>query len=262
MPISRPFATRSTTSWRSWAEVLSSDAVAALVEHLGYGFSEPGPLLLALTHRSWCSETGHAASNERLEFLGDAVLGLIVTDHLFSTHPEMPEGLLAKVRAAVVSEPTLAQVAAELGVGDALRLGKGEAASGGRGKASILSDAMEAIIGAVYVDGGIDAARKVVLGLFVDSIDAAAEDPGEGDFKSQLQELTARRFSAAPVYELGAEGPDHEKRFFAQVSVDGNVIGRGEGRSKKGSEQAAARAALIHLSTVTVPSHESGQQDA
>ena len=253
---------RSTTSWRSWAEVLSPDAVTGLVERLGYGFSEPGPLLLALTHRSWCSETGHSASNERLEFLGDAVLGLIVTDHLFTAHPEMPEGLLAKVRAAVVSEPTLAQVAADLGVGDALRLGKGEAASGGRSKASILSDAMEAIIGAVFVDGGIDAARDVVLRLFLGSIESAAEEPGDGDFKSQLQELTARQFASAPVYELGAEGPDHEKRFFACVSVGGNVIGEGEGRSKKVAEQAAARAALHHLSTVTVPNHESGQQDA
>ncbi|MEI7623783.1 MAG: ribonuclease III [Actinomycetes bacterium] len=253
---------RSTTSWRNWAEVLSPDAVTGLVERLGYGFSEPGPLLLALTHRSWCSETGHSASNERLEFLGDAVLGLIVTDHLFTAHPEMPEGLLAKVRAAVVSEPTLARVAADLGVGEALQLGKGEAASGGRAKASILSDAMEAIIGAVFVDGGIDAARDVVLSLFLGPIESAAEEPGDGDFKSQLQELTARRFASAPVYELGAEGPDHEKRFFARVSVDGNVIGEGEGRSKKVAEQAAAQAALQHLSTVTVPNHESGQQDA
>lgn len=249
-------------SWRSWAEVLSSDAVTALVDRLGHGFSEPGPLLLALTHRSWCSETGHPASNERLEFLGDAVLGVIVTDHLFTSHPEMPEGLLAKVRASVVSEPTLARVAADLGVGDALRLGKGEDASGGRAKASILSDAMEAIIGAVYVDGGIAAAREVVLGLFAGPIESAAEEPGDGDSKSQLQELTARRFSSAPVYELGAEGPDHEKRFFARVSIDGDVIGEGEGRSKKGAEQAAARAALDHLSTVTVPNHESGQHDA
>jgi ribonuclease-3 len=251
-----------TTSWQSWAEVLSSNAVTALVDRLGYGFSEPGPLLLALTHRSWCAETGHTASNERLEFLGDAVLGVIVTDHLFTSHPEMPEGLLAKVRSAVVSEPTLAKVAADLGVGPALRLGKGEDASGGRSKASILSDALEAIIGAVFVDGGIDAARQLVLGLFEAPIAAAAEEPGDGDFKSQLQELTAQRFSTAPVYELGAEGPDHEKRFFARVSVDGNVIGEGDGRSKKGAEQAAAQAALDHLLTVTVPNHESGQHDA
>jgi len=186
----------------------------------------------------------------------------VVTHYLFTTHPEMPEGLLAKVRSAVVSEPTLAKIAADLGVGEAVRLGKGEDASGGRSKASILSDAMEAIIGAVYVDGGIDAARDVVLSLFGASIAAAAEEPGDGDFKSQLQELTARRFAAAPVYELGAEGPDHEKRFSARVSIDGNVIGEGEGRSKKVAEQAAAQAALNYLSTVTVPNHESGQHDA
>jgi len=233
-----------------------------LVERLGYGFSDPGPLTLALTHRSWCYETGHTASNERLEFLGDAVLGVVVTDYLFTTHPEMPEGLLAKVRSAVVSEPTLAKIAGDLGVGEAVRLGKGEDASGGRSKASILSDALEAIIGAVYVDGGIDAAQNVVLGLFGASIAAAAEEPGDGDFKSQLQELTAQRFSAAPVYELGAEGPDHEKRFSARVSIDGNVIGEGEGRSKKVAEQAAAQAALDYLSTVSVPNHESGQHDA
>ena len=252
----------SITSWRSWAEVLTSDAVTELADRLGHGFAEPGPLLLALTHRSWCAEPGQPESNERLEFLGDAVLGVIVTDHLFTTHPEMPEGLLAKVRAAVVSEPTLASIAADLGVGVALRLGKGEDASGGRAKASILSDAMEAIIGAVYVDGGLDAAREVVLGLFGSSIDVAAREPGDGDAKSQLQELTARRFGVAPVYELGAEGPDHEKRFSARVSIDGTVVGEGGGRSKKGAEQAAARAALDHLSTVTVPDHESGQHDA
>ncbi len=186
----------------------------------------------------------------------------MVTDYLFTTHPEMSEGLLAKVRSAVVSEPTLAKIAGDLGVGEAVRLGKGEDASGGRSKASILSDALEAIIGAVYVDGGIDAAQDVVLGLFGASIAAAAEEPGDGDFKSQLQELTAQRFSAAPVYELGAEGPDHEKRFSARVSIDGNVIGEGEGRSKKVAEQAAAQAALDYLSTVSVPNHESGQHDA
>ena len=253
---------RWTTSWRSWAEVLTPETVTELSDRLGHGFADPGPLLLALTHRSWCAETGHRESNERLEFLGDAVLGVIVTDHLFTTHPEMPEGHLAKVRSAVVSEPTLAAVAADLGVGAALRLGKGEDASGGRSKASILSDALEAIIGAVYVDGGLDAARDVVLGLFGASIDTAAQEPGDGDSKSQLQELAARRFAAAPVYDLGAEGPDHEKRFFARVSVDGSVVGQGEGRSKKAAEQAAARAALAHLSSVTVPEHESGQRDA
>ena len=176
-----------------------------------------------------------------------------MTDHIFTTHPEMPEGSLAKLRAAVVSEPSLAAVAADLGVGECVRLGKGEAASGGRAKASILSDAMEAIIGAVYVDGGIEAARPLVLALFGDRIDAEAVGPGSADFKSQLQELVARRFEAAPANDLSDEGPDHDKRFFARVRVDGTVIGEGEGRSKKLAEQAAARAAFSHLNSVTVP---------
>lgn len=248
---------QSTTSSPRWAEALSADALAALTERLGHEFTEPGSILLALTHRSWCAENPGTSSNERLEFLGDAVLGLVVTDHLFTTHPEMPEGSLAKVRAAVVSESSLSAVAAELGVGEAVRLGKGEAASGGRAKASILSDALEAIFGAVYVDGGLDAARGVVLSVLSSRIDIAAEGPGGGDFKSQLQELAARDFESAPVYELGDEGPDHEKRFFARVLIDGSVVGEGEGRSKKGAEQAAAGAALARLSTVTVPDHES-----
>lgn len=181
------------------------------------------------------------------------MLGLVVTDHIFTTHPEMPEGSLAKLRAAVVSEPTLATVAAELGVGECVRLGKGEAASGGGTKASILSDAMEAIIGAVYVDGGLEAARPLVLRIFGHRIDVEAVGPGSADFKSQLQELVARRFEAAPVYDLSDEGPDHDKRFFARVRVDGSVIGEGEGRSKKLAEQAAAQAAFSHLNSVTVP---------
>jgi ribonuclease-3 len=209
-------------------------------------------MLLALTHRSWCAENAGEASNERLEFLGDAVLGLIVTDHIFTAHPEMPEGSLAKLRAAVVSAPTLAAVAAELGVGDAVRLGKGEDASGGRSKPSILADAMEAVIGAVYVDGGLEAARRLVLDLFSDRIAsevAGPGGPGGTDHKTQLQERVAQRFETAPSYEVVDDGPDHEKRFFATVRVGDDVLGRGEGRSKKLAEQAAAGAALAHLAT-------------
>lgn len=243
----------SITSSPSWADSLTTDPLSGLLDQLGHRFIDPAPLLLALTHRSWCAENAGSRSNERLEFLGDAVLGLVVTDHIFSAHPEMPEGSLAKLRAAVVSEPTLAAVAAELGVGPCLRLGKGEASSGGREKASILSDAMEAIIGAVYVDGGLDAARPVVLDLLGDRIISEAVGPGSADYKSQLQEILARRNEGAPVYELSDEGPDHDKRFFARVRVDGSVIGEGEGRSKKLAEQAAARAAFIRLSPVSVP---------
>lgn len=190
------------------------------------------------------------------------MLGIIVTDHLFTGHPELPEGSLAKIRAAVVNESALAAVAADLGVGDALRLGKGEDASGGRSKASILSDAMEAIIGAVHVDAGLDAARNVVLPLFAPLMDAAAAEPGGGDHKSELQEVLARRGSSAPVYEIGDEGPDHDKRFLARVSVDGDVVGEGQGRSKKSAEQEAARVALQRLAAVTVPDHESGRDHA
>lgn len=190
------------------------------------------------------------------------MLGIVVTDRLFTAHPELSEGSLAKIRAAVVNESALASVAASLGVGAALRLGKGEDASGGRTKSSILADAMEAIIGAVYVDGGIDAASAVVLPLFAPLMDAAAAEPGGGDHKSELQEVAARRGSTAPVYEIGDEGPDHDKRFFARVLVDGDVVGEGEGRSKKGAEQEAARAALQRLAAVTVPDHESGRDHA
>jgi len=241
------------TSSPSLADSLTAEPLSALLDQLGHHFTDPAPLLLALTHRSWCAENAGSRSNERLEFLGDAVLGLIVTDHIFTAHPEMPEGSLAKLRAAVVSEPTLAAVAADLGVGGFLRLGKGEDASGGRQKASILSDAMEAIIGAVYVDGGLDAVRPVVLDLLGDRIDAEAVGPGSADFKSQLQEILARRSQSAPVYDLSDEGPDHDKRFFARVRVDGSVIGEGEGRSKKLAEQSAARAAFTRLTLVPVP---------
>lgn len=254
--------TRSTTSCRSWAEALGSAADPALFDRLGHPFADEAPLLLALTHRSWCAERGEPHSNERLEFLGDAVLAIIVTDHLFTSHPELPEGDLAKIRAAVVNEAALATVAIDLGLGDALRLGKGEDASGGRGKASILADAMEAVIGAVYVDGGLDAARDVVLPLFAPLMESAVAEPGGGDHKSELQELVARLGDPAPVYDLADEGPDHDKRFFARVLVGDVVVGEGEGRSKKTAEQAAARAALAHFAHVTVPGHEGGPDHA
>jgi ribonuclease-3 len=200
-----------------------------------------------MAHRSWCAETPGAISNERLEFLGDAVLGLVVTDHLFRTY-ELPEGELAKVRASVVNSAALAEVAEELDLGIALLLGKGEDASGGREKPSILADAMEAVIGAVYLDGGWEAAERLVMTLLGERIAEAAEGPGGQDFKTRLQELAARRFESLPRYEVTDEGPDHAKRFFATVAVAGVVSGNGEGRSKKQAEQAAARSAWTVLS--------------
>jgi ribonuclease-3 len=211
---------------------------------------DPGLLSWALAHRSWCAETPGEPSNERLEFLGDAVLGLVVTDHLFRTYPDLPEGELAKVRASVVNSEALAEVAAELELGGAVLLGKGEDASGGRQKASILADAMEAVIGAVYLDGGWRAASVLIMALMGDRIEAAAAGPGGQDFKTRLQELAARRFEQLPRYDVTDEGPDHAKQFFAIVLLAGVERGRGEGRSKKQAEQKAAREAWHVLSAL------------
>lgn len=202
-----------------------------------------------MSHRSWCAENPGTRSNERLEFLGDAVLGLVVTDHIYRAYPDLPEGELAKVRAAVVNAGVLAEVAAELDLGAALLLGKGEDASGGREKPSILADAMEAVIGAVYLDGGWEAAYEVVMHLFGDRIAEAAAGPGGQDFKTRLQELAARHFDQLPRYDVVDEGPDHAKRFYATVHLGGRARGRGEGRSKKQAEQAAARTAWESLTS-------------
>jgi ribonuclease III len=200
-----------------------------------------------LCHRSWCAENPGSSSNERLEFLGDAVLGLVVTDHLFRTHPEMPEGELAKVRASVVNSAALAELAAELDVGAGLMLGKGEDQSGGREKPSILADAAEALIGAVYLDRGWVAAADMVMRLLGDRIEVAAAGPGGQDYKTRLQELCARQFDQLPIYSLKDEGPDHAKAFEAVVHVHGRPQGFGRGRSKKQAEQAAAREAWERL---------------
>jgi ribonuclease-3 len=209
-----------------------------------------GHLAQAMAHRSWCAETVGVPSNERLEFLGDAVLGLVVTNHLFLTYPDMPEGELAKVRASVVNSEALADVASELELGSALLLGKGEDTSGGREKPSILADAMEAVIGAMYLDGGWDAAASLIMRLMGDRIEEAAAGPGGQDYKTRLQELAARQFDQLPRYEVRDEGPDHAKRFFATVSVGGMARGTGEGRSKKQAEQGAARGAWEQLTEI------------
>jgi ribonuclease-3 len=218
------------------------DVLARLEAALGHRFADRELLVRALTHRSWCAEHEGDESNERLEFLGDAVLGLVVTDHLYRTF-SWPEGELAKTRSGVVSSDALADVAAGLDLGAELRLGKGEQASGGREKRSILADAMEAVIGAVYLDGGDEAAATLVHRLLDNRIEHSARGPGGGDFKTQLQELAARHFDRLPRYVVVDEGPDHAKRFFAKVFLAGEERGDGEGRSKKQAEQAAARCA-------------------
>ena len=221
-----------------------------LQARLSHSFQDAELLSKALSHRSWVAESPGSMSNERLEFLGDAVLGLVVTDHIFRTYPDLPEGELAKVRASVVSAAALAEVAVELGLGETLRLGKGEDASGGREKPSILADATEAVIGAVYLDGGWNAASDLVLGLLGDRIADAAAGPGGQDYKTRLQELAARTYEVLPEYEVVDDGPDHAKRFFAAVTVGDRRFGGGEGRSKKQAEQAAARLAWEALKQV------------
>ena len=178
---------------------------ADLAGRLGYEFAHPDLLVTALRHRSWVAENA-GESNERLEFLGDAVLGMVVTDYIFEIYPTLPEGQLAKVRASVVNAQALAEVATELEVGQGLYLGKGEAASGGREKPSILADAMEALLGAIYLDGGWKPVTALVLDLLRDRIAEAAQGPGGQDYKTRLQELTAQLFDGAPrsaVAEVG-----------------------------------------------------------
>ena len=222
---------------------MDPSARARFEELLGWEFRDEAVLHQALSHRSWCAEHAEDSSNERLEFLGDAVLGVVVTDHIFRTYPDLQEGQLAKVRASVVNADVLAEVAAVTALGPCLRLGKGEDGSGGREKPSILADSMEAVIAAVYLDGGMDAAWEVVMRLFSARIIEAATGPGGDDFKTRLQELAAQNFNRLPRYQVRDEGPDHAKRFFAVVLLDGQPYGEGEGGSKKQAEQAAARAA-------------------
>ena len=231
-----------------------------LAQRLRWQPKDPDLLAQALAHRSWCAEAAGQPSNERLEFLGDAVLGLIVTAHIYAEYPDLPEGELAKVRASVVSAPTLAELAALLGVGDALQLGKGEATSGGRSKPSLLADAMEALIGAVYLDAGMEAAKRLVLELLADQIADAAAGPGGEDYKTRLQEVSSQRFDQLPVYAVTDTGPDHEKHFRATVTIAGEERGRGEGRSKKQAEQAAAKVAWEALERRTEP--RDGETDA
>lgn len=227
--------------------------VEELLQRIGRPFEDETLLARALAHRSWCAEHDGAVSNERLEFLGDAVLGLVVTDHLFVAYPDLPEGELAKVRASLVNSEALAEVAASLDLGSFILLGKGEAASGGREKPSILADAMEAVIGAVYIDGGWAAAADLIMTLLAERIEEAAAGPGGQDYKTRLQELAARRFDSLPRYEVYDEGPDHAKRFFAKVFLAGQERGQGEGRSKKQAEQGAARVAWMDFERRLAP---------
>jgi ribonuclease III len=221
--------------------------LADLLEALG---TEVDPHLVerAVTHRSFAYENGGLPTNERLEFLGDSVLGLVVTEELFRRHPDLPEGQLAKLRAAVVNSRALAEVARDLEVGQYLRLGRGEEASGGRDKSSILADAVEALIGAVYIDRGTEPARELVLRLFGGLLDGSARLGAGLDWKTSLQELAAGQSLGVPEYQVTESGPDHAKTFRAIALVGGEPAGEGEGRSKKEAEQRAAEGAWTGLS--------------
>lgn len=232
------------------AEGVANDRYRALYDALGYVFVDTSLLELALTHRSWCAENSDRPSNERLEFLGDAVLGLSITDSLFRNRPEQNEGDLAKARAEVVSTKALAVLARSLNLGDLVYLGKGEVSSGGRDKESILADAMEAVFAGVYLDGGWESAKNVVLNQLQSVAEQAQITPGERDFKTRLQEAAAEYSLPVPHYEVTASGPDHGREFVSTVRV-GETVGEGCGTSKKQAQQHAAEQALLLLDAGT-----------
>ena len=219
---------------------------ARLFEVVGETIDEP-LLVRALTHRSYAYENGGLPNNERLEFLGDSVLGLVVTDSLYAAHPDLAEGRLAKLRAAVVNMRALAGVARTLGLGEDVFLGRGEETTGGRDKASILADTMEAVIGTVYLSAGMPAATIFVHHL-LDTLMESSANLGAGlDWKTSLQELTAAGSLGVPEYRVTEQGPDHEKVFEAESVVGSELLGSGSGRSKKEAEQKAAEVAWTEL---------------
>jgi ribonuclease-3 len=240
---------------------VDASPVSELDRALGVRFGDAVLCQMALTHRSYAFERGETITNERLEFLGDSVLGVVVTDMAYRTYPEMPEGSLAKLRAAIVNMAALAEVSRSLGLGAHLLLGKGEEQSGGRDKASILADGLEAVLGAVYLDQGMEAARELIERLFRPRMEAYARGEGARDYKTILQELASQSLRSLPEYRLRDEGPDHEKEFTATVYLAGTPYGRGHGRSKKEAEQQAAREAFARLSA-EAPDVEEGSRGA
>ena len=218
-----------------------------LEETLGYTFQDRSLLENALTHSSYANENRARGiqSNERLEFLGDSVLGMVTADHLYHTHPDLPEGVLTRTRAALVCEESLVEVADLLDLGAYLKLGRGEEAGGGRERPSIRADAVEAVLAAVYLDGGLAEARKIVQRFILDK---ESEKSASRDYKTALQELVQRESGRVLTYRLtGESGPDHAKTFSVEVELNGKAVGAGSGHSKKEAEQMAAKAAIAHL---------------
>jgi ribonuclease-3 len=238
---------------RGRAAPASSDRLAfnvALQHKLGYRFHDPLLLERALLHRSHVHVTRdqRVKSNERLEFLGDAVLGLIVNEELYRRYPERSEGDLTKMKSLLVCGSRLSEVAAELTLGEHVRMSRSEAATGGRKRSSILADTMEAIIGAVYLDGGLEPARAVIDRCVLAGSEKVLERRSLGNYKSRLQEMIQARYKSPPRYRvLSATGPDHARVFSVGVTFNGILLGEGEGRNKKAAEQRAARAALERL---------------
>lgn len=229
---------------------MTSASLDLLQTALAYRFKNTLLLEEALTHKSYVNEQKAAVGlhNERLEFLGDAVLSLIVSEQLAALLPQSSEGALSKLKARLVSETVLAAVARRLTLGSCLRLGRGEELSKGREKDSLLSDALEAVMAAVHLDGGVDAARHVVVNLFAEEFSQVVTQqhrPGADDYKTQFQEWCQKRFDSLPHYTVVREsGPDHDKLFEVEVTVNDEVVGTGAGRSKKEAEQSAAKQAL------------------
>ncbi len=221
-----------------------------LEQHLDYTFHDLRLLRAALYHSSYANEhrAQSVSSNERLEFLGDAVLGFVSADYLYRKHPDLPEGELTRIRAALVCEDSLHEVAQRLHLGDFLMLGKGEESGGGRHRPSILADAVEAVLAAVYLDGGIDEARALVHRILLEKEPEQVVESRRRDCKTELQELVQRKPNQELRYELVSEsGPDHAKVFTVAVVLNGQVVGLGSGHSKKEAEQSAARTALEQM---------------
>ncbi|MBQ7187298.1 MAG: ribonuclease III [Ruminococcus sp.] len=224
--------------------MVPKESVAGLQEKIGYKFKNEKLLLEALSHSSYANENKNLKSNERLEFLGDSVLSIIVSDHIFKHFSHIPEGDLTKLRASLVCESALFDFAKKINLGDYILLGKGEEQTGGRERPSIVSDAFEAVIAAVYLDGGMETAREYVLSFIPEDITPKGSDAFH-DYKTILQEVIQRNPEERVTYHLKSEsGPDHDKHFTVQVMLNNNVIGEGTGRSKKTAEQSAAKEAL------------------
>lgn len=218
-----------------------------LEKKLNYTFRDPALLEEALSHSSYANEhrSAHLRSNERLEFLGDSVLGFVTAEFLFLQHPDLPEGDLTRIRAALVCEQSLFEVAQKLGLGSYLKLGRGEESGGGRARTSILADATEAVFAAVYLDGGIGAASELIHRCLLEAEREEAVEERRRDYKTALQELVQRQADQVLTYRMAGEaGPDHAKTFQAEVLLNGRILGTGSGHSKKEAEQAAARSAL------------------